>query len=148
MCMRARPRTHIRTENAHEFIKLSRAPPCRSSLVSKLCACRTRCGRRLTAENSQFRIINYFVANIEVWFDERWHYLLFCDNLPIFSITLKDFANYQRINRSINVRYFYLMQTFLYYTAIYFFQHFYSRYQFVYLISKDFRKSCDWWLSI
>lgn len=53
-------RTHaIRTGNAHEFIKPSRAPPCRSSLVSDT-SVPARCGRRLKTESSRFRVINYF----------------------------------------------------------------------------------------
>lgn len=84
---------------------------------------------------------------------QRWHYLLLRDNLPIFSVALKKFANYQiifnlqiicellRINRFMDVRYFYPVQTFLYFTSTYVFQRFYSRYQFVYLISKDLRSS-------
>lgn len=55
VCERAR----IRTENAYKFIKPSRAPPCRSSLVSDT-NMPARCDRRLKIGNSRFRIINYF----------------------------------------------------------------------------------------
>lgn len=146
VCVRVLARTYARKTRIYKAITCTAV-----SIIARIrrkCVPVARCGRRLTTENSRFRVINYFVADIKD--DIIYYCAIIC---RFFRSPWKKFANYQiifnlqiicellRINRSMNVRYFYPVQTFLYFTSTYIFQRFYSRYQFVYLISKDLKSS-------